>query len=97
MKIRFLEDRRVKDVEGKLFKKDQVYDLSESSCAHWISRGVAEKVGSASKTAKPSKVETATARAPETTRSPNVPGAAKPPPPTASLTREDVFGKEGSK
>ena len=86
MKIKFLEDRRVKDAEGKLFKKDQVYDLPESSCAHWISRGVAEKVGPASKTAKQSRVETATARGPETTRSANVTGVAKPPPPAATLS-----------
>ena len=72
MKIKFLEDRRVKDAEGKLFRKGEVYDLPESSCAHWISRGVAEKVVSASKVAAPT-VETATFKPPETTRSRNVP------------------------
>ncbi len=97
MKIRFLQDRLVKDFAGTLFKGGEVYDLPQASADHWLSRGVAVKAGPASKAVKPSRVETATARAPETTRSPNVPWAAKALPPAAPLTTKDVFGKEGSK
>ena len=45
-KIRFLEDREVKDGtgEGEKFKKGQIIDLPEPSCRHWLDRGVAERV-----------------------------------------------------
>lgn len=49
MKIKFLEDREIKDgnqntPDAEVFKKDQVVDMSQSSAEHWISRGVAVKV-----------------------------------------------------
>ena len=72
MKIKFLQDRLVKDETNTLFKKDEVYELTESSCAHWISRGVAVEVEPKTKVGPP-KVETATFKPPETTRSKNVP------------------------
>lgn len=103
MKIRFLQTRLVKDGTGITYTKGEVYDLLQASADHWLSRGVAEKAGPASKTAKPKIVETATVRAPETTRSRNVPASdddgpwdAKPPPPVAPLTHADIAGEEGS-
>ncbi len=86
MKIKFLETRLVKDDTGTTFVKDEVYDLSEASAKHWISRGVAVKAGPASKATVP-KVETATVHPPETTQSRNVPLRRSPP---APLTTKDV-------
>ena len=97
MKIRFLQTRLVKDDTGTTFAKGEVYDLPQASADHWLSRGVAEKAGPASKATKPRIVETATVRAPETTESANVPWADNPSRPTSPLTIEDVRGKEGGR
>ena len=41
VKVRFLEDRRVKDAEGRLFEKDCEYEMAPDSARHWVRRGVA--------------------------------------------------------
>ncbi|RWQ16098.1 hypothetical protein [Mesorhizobium sp.] len=45
-KVRFLEDRIVKDGTGTKFEAGKVYEMSQGSCDHWIARGVAVSVSS---------------------------------------------------
>lgn len=44
MKIRFLENYKVKAVDGEEYTKDKVYDLNEKSCFHFVNKNVAEFV-----------------------------------------------------
>lgn len=47
MKIRFIQDRVVKDHDGNVidtFRAGQVKELAEASARHWINRGVAVEI-----------------------------------------------------
>jgi hypothetical protein len=55
MKVKFLQDRTVKAVDGETFEKDKVYDLSEASAERWIRRGVAVAAPAEAVSAKPKK------------------------------------------
>lgn len=44
IKIKFTDSYTVKDSEGKTYEKGKVYDLSEDSANHFLSRNVADVV-----------------------------------------------------
>lgn len=41
MKVKFLQTRTVKAVDGETFEEGRVYDLPDDSADRWIRRGVA--------------------------------------------------------
>lgn len=52
MKIKFIKDRTENAVNGRSFKKDEVYEVNESSGQHWINRGVAVEVPESTRATK---------------------------------------------
>lgn len=44
VQVRFLQDRKVKDAAGTVYKQGEVHALPADSANHFVSRGVAERV-----------------------------------------------------
>jgi hypothetical protein len=44
VEVRFLKNAAPKDFSGVTFSEGEVYEMSEDSANHWISRGIAELV-----------------------------------------------------
>lgn len=54
-KIRFFDNYKVKDEEGKEYLKGKEYDMSESGALHFLRRDLAEEVVKTKKPPKPPK------------------------------------------
>lgn len=67
MKVRFVRDYKVRDAEGREYKKGRVYDLPESSAQHFLNRNAIEIVGAEMVDAGPERTDV---EASETTAQP---------------------------
>ncbi len=59
MKVRFVRDYKVKDTEGKEYKKGKVYDLSDARVRHFLNRNAVEVVGAEAVDAGPERTDVA--------------------------------------
>lgn len=56
-KVRFLEDRIVRDGSGTSFEKGRVYDLPDASAERWLRRGAAEAVSNRAHAGEPKRYD----------------------------------------
>ena len=81
MRIKFLQDYQVKDAQGQVFKKGEIYDLAPNSARHFLTRRRAELV---------------TVENPKTPPEPVPEKAAEPPPEAPSGEKDLLEGRTDS-